>query len=131
MHPLPSGEIHDKRARTSSSGGLRQGAVGAGTSISSGGTSSSGETAIAGSYGTGTFSSSSRTTVVLRRDSETSSSTTYMCFALGTSSSLYITCVTNWSGETGSSWRRRLILHTEPCLGFRSGAGGWWAGMNE
>jgi hypothetical protein len=49
------------------------------------------ETMTAGPYGT-----------------RTSSSTTHMCFTLGTSSSSYITCVTNWSGETGSSQRRRL-----------------------
>jgi hypothetical protein len=72
---------------------------GAGTS------SSSGRTMTGGTCGTGTSSSSSRTVVVSACDSETSSSTTHMHFALGTSSSSYITCVANWSAWIGPSWR--------------------------
>jgi hypothetical protein len=79
----------------------------AGNSSSSGGTSSSDGTAIECPCGTGTSSSSGGTTIVLSCDSETSSSTTRMRFVLGTSTASYITCITNWSVETGSSQRRR------------------------
>jgi hypothetical protein len=58
--------------------------------------------------GAGTSSSSGGTAVVLSCDSETSFSTMHMHVTLGTSSSSYITCVTNWSGETGLSWRQWL-----------------------
>jgi hypothetical protein len=75
---------------------------GAGTS------SSSGATTIVGLCGTGTPSSSNVTVAVSSYDSENPSSIMRMCFVLGTSSSSYITCVANWSGETGSSQRQRL-----------------------
>jgi hypothetical protein len=78
---------------------------GAGISSSSNGTSSPGRTVTMGPYGTGTYSSSGGTTTVSGYDSDTSSSTTRMRFALGASSSSYITCVSKWSGETGS-WQR-------------------------
>jgi hypothetical protein len=81
--------------------------AGARNPSSSGGPSSSGETTTEVPCRTGTSSSSGGGATVLSCDSETSSSTMHMCFALGTSSSSYITCVTNWSGETGSSRRRR------------------------
>jgi hypothetical protein len=54
----------------------------------------------AGPSGTGTTSSSGGTATIFDCDSETSSSTMCMCSMLGTSSSSYITCVANWSGET-------------------------------
>jgi hypothetical protein len=118
-HPLPSGGTVTRgvpRTSSSSSGTTTGGhcgtvTAGAGNSSSFGGTSSSGGTVTEGPYGTGTSSSSGGTTTVLGCDNETSSSTTRMCFTLGTSSSLYITCIGNWSGETGSwrrRWRRRL-----------------------
>jgi hypothetical protein len=64
-------------------------------------------------------------------NSETSSSTTRMHFALGTSSSSYITCVVNWSARTVHRGGDGLILQTKPWLEFRSGAGGRCAGTNE
>jgi hypothetical protein len=79
-------------------------------------TSSSSGTTIAGpcdgiaTRGAGTSSPSSSSggiIAILGYDSKTAGSTTRMCFALGTSSSSYIMCVTNWSGETGSLQRRR------------------------
>jgi hypothetical protein len=101
-------------ARTSSSfGGTATGGpcgtmiAGPGNSSSFSGTSSSHGTTTEGPYKTRTSSSSSGTTAVLGCNSETSSSTTCMGFALGTSSSSYITCVTNWSGETSLLRRRR------------------------
>jgi hypothetical protein len=63
-----------------------------GNSSSSDGTSSSGGTATEGPFGAVTSSSSGGGTVVLGYDNETSSSTTHMCFVLGTSSSLSLTC---------------------------------------
>jgi hypothetical protein len=84
-------------AGTSSSSG-RTGTAGAGNSFSSDGTSTSGGNVTEGPSGTRTSSSSGRTAVVLGCYSETSSSTSCMHFTLGTSSSSYITCVTNWSG---------------------------------
>jgi hypothetical protein len=89
---------------TSSSGGTTIGG-GVGISSSSNGSSSRGRTVTMGPYGTGTSSSSGGTTTVSGYDSDTSSSTTRMRFALGASSSSYITCVSKWSGETGS-WQR-------------------------
>jgi hypothetical protein len=75
---------------------------GVGTSSSFGGTTT------VGPCGTWTSSSSDGTTIVMGCNRETSSSPTNMCFALGTSSSLSLTYIANWSGGTGSSWRRRL-----------------------
>jgi hypothetical protein len=103
-HLLPSG------------GSTTRGA--AGTSSSSSGT------VTVGPCGAGTSSSSDGGATDSDCDSETSSSTMCMRFMLGTSCSSYITCVTNWSGETFFSWRRILILQTRPWLGFRRGAGG-------
>jgi hypothetical protein len=81
---------------------------GARTSSSSGRTSSLGGTVTAGPCGTGTSSSSGRTATVLGYDDETSSSIMCMFVALEASSSSYITCIANWSGETSSSRRQRL-----------------------
>jgi hypothetical protein len=86
---------HDRGARTTSSFG------GTALGVEACGTSSSGGTITAGPYRTGISSSSSRTATVMHCDSEISSSTMCMCFALGTSSSSSLTCVANWSGETG------------------------------
>jgi hypothetical protein len=113
--PLPSGRTVTRgAARTSSSfGGTAIGGpcgtmiAGTGNSSSFSGTSSSHRTTTEGPYKTRTSSSSSGTAAVLGCNSETSSSTTCMGFALGTSSSSYITCVTNWSGETSLLRRRR------------------------
>jgi hypothetical protein len=98
--------------------------VGSGNSYSSGGTSSSGGTVTEGPYGTGTSSSSGGTAAVSGYNNETSSSTACMHFVLGTSSSSYIMCVTNWSARPIHRGGGGLILQTWPWLGFRRGAGG-------
>jgi hypothetical protein len=102
-NPLTSGRTMTRgAARTSSSSGGTT-TVGAGNSSSFGGTSSSGGTVTEGPYGTRISSSSSGGTIVLGCDYETSSSTMRVRFMLGTTSSSYITCIANWSRETGSS----------------------------
>jgi hypothetical protein len=100
-HPLPSGG-------TTIGGPCRTATTGARNSSSFDGTSSSGGTVTEGPYRTGTSSSSGGTATFSGCNSKTSSSTTRMWFMLGTSSSSYITCITNWSGETSSSRRRWL-----------------------
>jgi hypothetical protein len=106
-HPLHSSVTATRGVAGTSSSFGRTTTTGAGNSSSFGGTSSSGGTTTEGPYGTRTSSSSSGTAAVLGCDSETSSSTTHMRFTLGTSPSAYKMSVTNWSGKTGSSWRRR------------------------
>jgi hypothetical protein len=130
-HPLPSSGTATRGAdgtSSSFSGTMTRGpcgtvTAGAGNSSSSGGTSSSSGTATEVPYGTRTSSSSGGGTTVSGYNSKTSS-TTRMHFMLGTSSSSYITCVANWSGETVRHRGGGLILQMRTWLGFRRGAGG-------